>query len=147
VPLHQEHIDCAARCHLSNTITIVKMTDSAVSIPAAIAEKDAKSIDARQSVHTKEIQVPEWEHIAAAEEQRGNEKFEGAATQGASNKSLRNQMRDAQAAFMVHFDRALPPHRKYLRLSRKMFLIVLAGLLALLIFIIALAAGLSGNKR
>jgi hypothetical protein len=127
------------------------MSDSAVSIPTAVAEKDPKSNAARQSVHVQEIQVPEWEHIAAAEEQRGNEKSEGsirgAATYGASNKSFRNQVRDAQAAFMVRFDRALPPHRKYLRLSRRVFLIVLAAILVLLIFIIALAAGLSGHKR
>jgi hypothetical protein len=127
------------------------MSDSAVSIPAAVAEKDPKTVAARQSIIVQEIQVPEWEHIAAAEEQRGNEKSEGSingtATHGASNKSFRNQMRDAQAAFMVRFDRALPPHKKYLRLSRKVFLIVLAGILALLIFIIALAAGLSGHKR
>ena len=89
------------------------MTDSAVSIPAAVVDKDSKSIGARQSVHVQEIQVPEWEHIAAAEEQRGNEKSEGSikgtATYGGPNKSFQNQMRDAQAAFMVRFDRALPP--------------------------------------
>jgi hypothetical protein len=127
------------------------MSDSAISIPATVAAKDPKANGPRQSVYVKEVQVPEWEHIAAAEEQRANEKSDGSVKgvrpSGTSRKDLRNEMRDAQAAFMVRFDRALPPHKKYFKMSRKIFLIVLAAMLAILVLIIALAAGLSGRKR
>ncbi|KAI6380612.1 hypothetical protein MCOR25_001549 [Pyricularia grisea] len=43
-------------------------------------------------------------------------------------------------------DRILPPHRKYLGMRRRVFLIVLAALVALLILIIGLAAGLSSRS-
>lgn len=45
-------------------------------------------------------------------------------------------------------DTALPPHRRYVGLSRKVFLLVLVGVsLALLALIIGLAVGLSDKSR
>ncbi|TLD33510.1 hypothetical protein PspLS_00715 [Pyricularia sp. CBS 133598] len=43
-------------------------------------------------------------------------------------------------------DRILPPHRKYLGMRRRVFLIVLAAVIALLVLVIGLAAGLSSRS-
>lgn len=82
--------------------------------------------------HTKEIQVPEWEHITTA---TSHEK-----TSTAQSTTLVQHLR-------TKLDSILPPHRTYLRLSRNRFLILLTcALLALLALIIGLAAGLHSNS-
>ena len=81
----------------------------------------------------KEIQIPEWEHAGKT--------IDGGV---ASNKP-RGTIR---AGFGAKLDRILPPNKRYLRMRRKIFLIVLlAAVLALLALIIGLAAGLSHNSK
>ncbi|KAK6419192.1 hypothetical protein LTR95_017093 [Oleoguttula sp. CCFEE 5521] len=91
-----------------------------------------------QSLPTKETQLPEWEH------ENG-----GAQTQAAApaKRGLR-RVGGGGAGVSAKLDRVLPPHRRYLGMSRKVFLIVLlAVMLALLALIIGLAAGLSHKSK
>ncbi|USW59393.1 Putative RlpA-like domain superfamily protein [Septoria linicola] len=84
---------------------------------------------------SKETQVPEWEHIAAA------------GADGSVKEDARAPRQSTRDALSAKFDAILPPHRTYLRLSRKRFLIALTcSLLALLALIIGLAVGLSGSS-
>jgi hypothetical protein len=79
-----------------------------------------------KSVANSNIQIPEWE--------QAGQHVNGTATSKEST----------SAGFGAKFDRALPPHKRYLGMRRKVFLIVLlAALLGLLALIIGLAAGLS----
>lgn len=88
---------------------------------------------AAQERHTKEMQLPEWEHIAA--EEHGGKQSASAKPHGSTKETLKRKL-----------DGAMPPHRKYVGLRRNIFLIVLlAVLLALLALIIGLAVGLSGG--
>ena len=89
---------------------------------------------ATEESSTQDTQVPEWEHEAGRDS--GNERGE--------KSSPRTQ---TGASFKAKFDTILPSHRKYLGLSRKLFLYVLLGALVLLILIIGLAAGLSNKSR
>jgi hypothetical protein len=76
--------------------------------------------------------VPEWEHEAAAN--------------GESN-SKAKQKQSTSALLSEKLDRVLPPHKRYLRLSRNAFLwVVLGTILALLALIIGLAAGLTAGS-
>ncbi|KAB2580585.1 putative riboflavin aldehyde-forming enzyme protein [Lasiodiplodia theobromae] len=68
---------------------------------------------------TRSTQVPEWEPAAQAH---------GGSTKPSLGEALRQK-----------FDAACPPHRKYLGLTRRMFLLVLLGVI---LAIIALAVGL-----
>ena len=78
-----------------------------------------------QSVADKEIEVPEWEHTDNT---------------GANHPPGRN--------FQQNLDSAMPPHKKYLGMRRKVFLIVLvAAILALLALIIGLAVGLTRDSK
>lgn len=87
---------------------------------------------APQMAQDKDIQIPEWEHAGV--------KHDG----GAATTS-----RPTGASLGTRLDRVLPPHRKYLGMRRKVFLLVLgAATLALLALIIGLAAGLTtGSKK
>jgi hypothetical protein len=77
----------------------------------------------------KEVEVPEWEHAAAATNN-------GTAT------------RAPGTTLTQKFDSAMPPHKKYLGMRRKVFLLVLlAAFLALLALIIGLAVGLTQRSR
>ena len=81
----------------------------------------------------KEVQVPEWEHIAASD--------------GSAKEAQKTVHPSKRAALSTKFDTIVPPHRTYLRLSRKRFLIALTcALLALLALIIGLAVGISGGS-
>lgn len=86
----------------------------------------------RPPVNDKEaIQIPEWDNAAAGDSKKH------AANAARPRKSIRSR-----------FDTAMPPHRKYLRMSRKVFLlVVLAVLLALLALIIGLAVGLTQQSK
>ena len=78
----------------------------------------------------KQYQVPEWEHTHARE-------ANGAAKPAAA----------PRATFASKFDAAMPAHRRYLGMSRKIFLwVLLAVILALLALIIGLAVGLSKSR-
>ncbi|KAK4499201.1 hypothetical protein PRZ48_009714 [Zasmidium cellare] len=83
----------------------------------------------------KETQIPEWEHIAARQE-------------GAGTKEPGRPFNDVLRS---KFNGVLPPHRKYLGMKRRTFLLVLlAVVLALLALIIGLAVGLTrggGSKN
>lgn len=80
----------------------------------------------------KEMQVPEWEHIAAQEASKDI---------GGAGAAKRPQW-SAKGAF----DKAVPPHKKYVGLSRRMFLWVVLGVfLVLLVLIISLAVSLPGR--
>jgi hypothetical protein len=82
---------------------------------------------ATHPIADKEVEVPEWEHTGAATDN-------GTATRGPT---LRQK-----------FDSAMPPHKKYLGMRRKVFLLVLlAAVLALLALIIGLAVGLSQKSK
>lgn len=92
---------------------------------------------------SKETRVPEWEHVAAARAEQG-----GNIESNNGIKTHRSSPFGATAAWSSTFDRVLPPHRTYLRLSRKRFLIVLlCAFLALLALIIGLAVGLQGSSK
>ena len=83
----------------------------------------------------KEIQLPEWEHGAAA-------------AKGRKGNNANRPRKSAGASFATKFDSVLPPNRKYVGLSRRVFLIVLLALfIALLVLIIGLAVGLNGGSR
>lgn len=87
-----------------------------------------------KSETAKEVQVPEWEHIAA---QQGDGKIERGVGAGHTNVPLK------EGATRL-LDKVVPPHRTYLGRSRKTFLLVLLVIaLAILALIIGLAAGLS----
>jgi hypothetical protein len=87
--------------------------------------------DAQAAGIEKQYQVPEWEHNVASQGDKINES-------GNSTK----------ATFANKFDSILPPYKRYVGLSRKIFLWVLLGIfLALLVLIIGLAVGLSPKSR
>lgn len=78
------------------------------------------------------IQVPEWEHEAG----KGSNANMGSSTATSAV--------TARPYLGNRFDTAMPPHRKYLGLRRRTFLLVLlAFILALLALIIGLAVGLT----
>lgn len=88
---------------------------------------------------TKEVQVPEWEHITASASARDKEAHQLQQQQKTPHRSTR-------ATLSTKLDTLLPPHRTYLRLSRKRFLIALTcASLALLALIIGLAVGIGGS--
>lgn len=76
------------------------------------------------SIHQHDIRMPEWEHQNAARFSHGQQ-------------HSRNRL-----------DSWLPPHRRYLGLRRKWFLVAcFAALLALLALIIGLSVGLTRHSR
>ena len=81
----------------------------------------------------KEVQIPEWDNAAVANQGHGNAVTAG----GPANTRLRSKL-----------DAILPPHRRYLGLSRRVFFWALvAATLALLALIIGLAAGLTAHSK
>ena len=83
----------------------------------------------------KETQLPEWEHIAAGKNTENQ--TAGSTPQGSLGYVLGTKL-----------DRILPPHRKYVGLSRRTFLwTILAVTLALFVLVIGLAVGLSRGSR
>lgn len=81
----------------------------------------------------KEINVPEWEHNATAADQRGPTSNHFANTFGAARS---------------RFNGLMPAHKRYCRMSRRVFLlVVLATFLALLALIIGLAVGLTKQSQ
>ncbi|CAK4033385.1 hypothetical protein FE78DRAFT_145509 [Lecanosticta acicola] len=93
-----------------------------------------------KSGDAKEIQMPEWEHIAA---QQDGGKVEGG--EGAQRGHIPLKTRVVGV-----LDKIVSPHRTYFGRRRRTFLLVLLGIfLALLVFIIGLAVGLShrGNAN
>ena len=90
------------------------------------------SHEAPKAPEDKEIQIPEWENAAV-----NNTRSDGAGARHLTKGGLSQR-----------FNSILPPHRRYLGLSRKVFLLVLlAVVLALLALIIGLAVGLSKRSR
>jgi len=84
---------------------------------------------------SKEIQIPEWDNNAVNQSKDGN----GAAT---------TPQRAFRQGFSSRLDSVMPPHKRYLGLSRKIFLMaLLAVLLALLALIIGLAVGLTEHSQ
>lgn len=80
---------------------------------------------------SKEAHVPEWEHIAAAD---------------GGIQDTQTPRRSLRAVATTKLNTVLPPHRTYMHLSRRNFLIALtAAFLALLALIVGLAAGLSSH--
>lgn len=85
-----------------------------------------------QQANTKETAVPEWEHIATAQHE---------------DRTIRPRS-SLQDTLEAKLNTLLPKHKKYLGLRRNAFLIVLLiAVLALLVLIIGLAAGLSQGSR
>ncbi|KAF2725720.1 hypothetical protein K431DRAFT_237783 [Polychaeton citri CBS 116435] len=83
--------------------------------------------------HGESVEIPEWEQNA-----REAHKY--------STNDARSQ-RSPFAVLVAKCDAVLPPHRKYLGMSRKLFLWVLFGIIvALLGLIIGLAVGLTQGK-
>lgn len=96
---------------------------------------DASSAPAAPEAHTKETQVPEWEHIAA--KGHGEKQAKSSRGYGSKAETLKRK-----------FNTVIPSHRKYLGLRRNVFLVVLlAVFLALLALIIGLAVGLTEKSR
>lgn len=89
---------------------------------------------AKDVVQVHETQIPEWEHVAI---ERNRE------TEGIHSKTPAS----VRTVFATKLDCILPPHRKYIGLSRKAFLWTLFAIVLLLILIIGLAAGLSQRSR
>ena len=88
-----------------------------------------------KAAEDKEIQIPEWEHAAV------NSNKDGIRAATRPKQSTR-------AGLSGRLDSVLPPHKRYLGLSRKIFLIVmLAVLLALLALIVGLAVGLTKHSK
>lgn len=80
---------------------------------------------------SKEVHVPEWEHIAAAD---------------GGFQDTQTPRRSIRAAATTKLNTVLPPHRTYMRLSRRNFLIALtAAFLALFALVVGLAVGLSSS--
>ncbi|SMR51686.1 unnamed protein product [Zymoseptoria tritici ST99CH_3D1] len=92
---------------------------------------------ANKETFAKETQLPEWEHVAAAGGTDGKVTHNTLPPRGGSKRAMAS----------AKLDSVMPPHRKYVHLSRKTFLIALGvALLALLVLIIGLAAGLSSGS-
>ncbi|KAK5707229.1 hypothetical protein LTR17_020862 [Elasticomyces elasticus] len=89
---------------------------------------------AAHSIPRKEIQISEWEqHAAVKHEDPTGQRVDAPVKSG---------------GLKARLDAVFPPHRRYIGLSRKVFLIaLLAAALALLALIIGLAAGLSGGSK
>lgn len=82
--------------------------------------------------------IPEWDQNAAS---TSNAKTEPTGYTTTTQKGI------AKPTLKQRFDGLVPPHRTYLGLKRKWFLIaVLAAIIALLVLIIGLAAGLTTGK-
>jgi hypothetical protein len=91
-------------------------------------------MDSTKQAYAKETQVPEWDHVTAAG-------LEDGKTQHTETR------RSKRAVASAKLDSVMPPHRKYVHLSRKAFLIALGVALVVLIALIAgLAGGLSGGS-
>lgn len=79
-----------------------------------------------------EFNLPEWETTA---------RHRGEKQQTAASESVKERA-------WGHFNRVMPPHRRYCGLSRKIAcIIVLATFLAVLILVIGLAAGLTHRSK
>ena len=80
-------------------------------------------------------QLPEWE-------------TPNPHTRNAEKPTLRQEWHDLKSSCSTTFNRLLPPHRRYLGLSRKVFCIgLLAISIALLALILGLSIGLSTSNR
>ena len=78
----------------------------------------------------KQYHVPEWEHNAAS-----------------SGQNAPKSQPSVKAGWSDKFNTILPPHRRYIGMSRKVFLwVLLAVLLVLLALIIGLAVGLNKSR-
>lgn len=90
-------------------------------------------INASNAPRDKEIQIPEWEDAGKSKD--------GATVAEKSHGATR-------AGFAAKLDHILPPHKRYLGMGRKIFLLVLLAVsLALLALIIGLAVGLSNKSK
>ena len=90
----------------------------------------ASSSDMANSTQERRFQVPEWEHNAAIQDQ-----------------DIAKTRTSTRTGFSTKFNAVVPPHRRYLGMSRKIFLyVLLAVILALLALIIGLAVGLSKSR-
>jgi hypothetical protein len=86
------------------------------------------STEAPAASHEKAVEIPEWENAAV------NGGANGAKKTNRPGRSFK-------------LDSVLPAHKKYLGMSRKLFLIVLLAIfLAILALIIGLAVGLTHKK-
>jgi hypothetical protein len=86
--------------------------------------------DMASSTEEKQYQVPEWEHNVARQDE-----------------NIAKPRTSAKTGFSNKVDAIVPPHKRYLGMSRKVFLyVLLAVILALLALIIGLAVGLSKSK-
>ena len=97
-----------------------------------LAEDKMTSIsDMASSTEEKHYQVPEWEHNAARQDE-----------------STAKPRKSTKTTFSTKLDTIIPPHKRYLGMSRKIFLfILLAVILALIALIIGLAVGLSNSRQ
>ncbi|KAK3680401.1 hypothetical protein LTR37_021263 [Vermiconidia calcicola] len=87
----------------------------------------------QRSGNEKTVHVPEWEHEAAGGD-------DGKAVGSRPQASIRTR-------FTAELDSVIPPHRRYLGLSRNFFLwTLLALVLALLALIVGFAVGLSEEQ-
>ncbi|KAK0284888.1 hypothetical protein LTR35_000223 [Friedmanniomyces endolithicus] len=94
------------------------------------------STEPAHTIPRKEIQIPEWDDAAVNKET------------DAKDGNAQSARAPARVGLSSKLDSILPPHRRYLGLSRKVFLIaLLAAILALLALVIGLAAGLSARSK
>ncbi|KAK5129417.1 hypothetical protein LTR08_003273 [Meristemomyces frigidus] len=88
-----------------------------------------------KTVQDSDIHIPEWDDAAVSKQ---SEKY---STPSAPRQSVKASVNSKLDAF-------LPPHKRYIGLSRKVFLwVLLATTLAVLALIIGLAAGLTGGSE
>ena len=87
--------------------------------------------DPRRDAAEKHNQVSGWEHIAA----------------NANGNGRSSQKKPLKAVFQQKLDTTLPPHKRYIGLTRTAFLwVLLATSIVLLVLIIGLAVGLSKSR-
>jgi len=89
----------------------------------------------KAAAENKEIEIPEWNDAAVKKD--GTSAGAGTTPGRSSKRTLSHRL-----------DAILPPHKRYVGLSRNVFLwVLLAVFLALLVLIIGLAAGLSAHHK
>ncbi|RDW68249.1 hypothetical protein BP5796_08906 [Coleophoma crateriformis] len=109
-------------------------------------------IDLSSRNESKTHQVPEWEgQTAASKKGIFSTIFATKATAEGGKDPVVETGTDmdtpAKATLSERFNRALPPNRRYFGMTRKVFLLALAGLLALLVLVLGLGLGLGLKKH
>lgn len=102
---------------------------------ASHAEEEGKAAH----MDVKVRQLPEWEHIAAA----NHTAFSNASPRNGRVPSPLNALLSIKAAFFARLDQVLPPHKRYTKHQFTRKTIITAALAVTMLFITALVVGLA----